>query len=95
MTLNNAVIEYNSTGICKIDLALAIKHFTNKSCIHMDKRSKTYRLRRFTHKQNEVLKVEISEDQALELINKLNLIEFHNAFFRNLSTFRPHDYYGE
>ena len=96
MTLNDCIVTSPSTGECEINLDIAEKYFNNKSMISeyrgitTDEPTK-YTLIRYTHKVNRVLKVEISESDALDLIKRLNLLELRNSFFHRGSTWKTEE----
>ena len=86
MTLDDCVTDAPSTGECKIDLDIAEKYFNKKSLI--SEYNGVYRLIRFTHKYNVVLKVTISEKDAKELTERLDLVMIPNGIFAKASTYK-------
>ncbi len=86
MILNDAVIEFNLTGICKIDIDKAVKAWTNKCFI--SRWGNEYRLIRVKNKNKYALKVGISIKDAKELIKKLELIEHKSDVFNFAFTYK-------
>jgi len=83
MTLNDCVTKFCAAGTCGIDRDIAVKYFTDKSLIYHGKGNNVFRLLRYTHKRNRVLKVEISEADAKFLIGELGLVEVPSGFFNS------------
>ena len=86
MKLQDAIIKWSDTGCVELDLKKAIKYFNKKSII--SKWHNEYTLCRYTHKNNLVLKVTITEQNAKYLIQKLNLVEIRSTIFVHGSTFK-------
>ena len=84
--MNNIIIEFNETGLCLIDIDKVVKGWTEKCSI--SRWHNEYKLIRIKYKKVVALKVNISEKQAKELINKLGLVEIKSATFTNGSTYR-------
>ena len=86
MTLNDCVLKCPFTGECEIDLDIAEKYFNKKSSI--SEHNGAYRLVRYTHKLNTVLKVTISTEDAEELIKRLKLVNIPSGIFAKASTYK-------
>lgn len=98
-TLKDAVIEMPMTGICQIDKYKAIKYFDrfcfiSKYLDHEDKSKAEYKLCRFKNqsKRFNSLKIQISEGDALFIIDELKLNEEKNPIFILGSSFKRDDY---
>jgi len=80
------IIDFNEIGLCIIDVDKAVKGWTEKCSI--SRWHNKYRLIRIKYKKVIALKIKITEEQAKELINKLDLVEIKSETFTNGSTYR-------
>jgi hypothetical protein len=87
--LNDCIKDCPSTGPVALDMTKALKLFTKRCFI--SKYSEEYRLYRVTHKRMFSMKVTISEEDAKELIEKLQLVEHKSGTFKYGSTFLMKD----
>ena len=83
--LNHCIKTLPSTGLCEIDLDIAIKTFTNRCFI--SRWNNEYQLCRKKYKHIYAMKISISESDAKELIQKLDLIEEKSPIFRSGFTY--------
>ena len=65
-------IKYSLTGECEIDVKQVIKKWTLLCRIY--KHNSTYKLIVLTPKGKNKIKIEIKKEDAIEIINQLNLI---------------------
>lgn len=84
MKLEDAIMTMPQTGNCQIDIEKVIQCF-DKNCL-ISRWHDEYRL----HAES-TLKVMISKENALQLIDKLSLHEIKSEVFKNASTFRLED----
>lgn len=76
-TIADSVTEFKNSGPCQINIDLAVKYFDDDSYIFYqlnNKDEKSYRLYRETKRTK--IKFDIYEKDALELIERLNLMFF-------------------
>lgn len=97
-TLIDAVTDMPHTGNCSLDLDKAIKLFDKYCVIVRGKDLLTgetnYRLFRIKAKAKNFkgLKVTISNEDALFLLNSLDLVEVQSGMFRNSTAFYHKDH---
>lgn len=84
ITMHNLIIEFNTTGPCKVDVDKVVAGWSNEFSIsrwHDD-----YRL--IEGNSEDCAKVTITQEQAQEIISKANLLQIKDALFKNGSTYR-------
>lgn len=86
MNLNDAIISRSMHGICELDVEKAVKYFTEKCFI--SQYNGKFTLVRVRNKKAVALKVEISQDDAVELINRVGLTAIKSEVFRDAVTYR-------
>ena len=86
MTLNKCLIKFNEIGQCEIDKKKALNYFTDKCFI--TKWHQEYTLIRVKYKKIIALKIRIKNQDALYLIEMLNLHEYKSDIFNHASTFK-------
>lgn len=80
-------IEFKNTGECNIDINNIIKHFTLLNRIYNIKNE--YYLLEYTPHGKRKLKIQISKEDAIRIIETLNLKPFKNDIFINSITYVP------
>ena len=83
--MKRAIIEFNQTGECKIDINKCIKYWNLLCRIYANKDN--YTLAEFTLKGKCKFKIRIYESDANELIESLNLRVLPNDIFKNSKTY--------
>lgn len=80
-------IQFQNVGICKLDVKGVIKKFTllNRVYQWLDE----YYLMEYTPKCKRKMKIRISEEDAREIIESLQLRPFRDTFFVNAITYVP------
>jgi hypothetical protein len=89
MTLKDCITKFETTGPCAIDVALAIKYFTKRCFI--SKWNNEYRLCRIIYKQILAVRIDISSEDAQEIIDTMGLVEHDSGIFFSGSTFLMKD----
>jgi len=77
LTIANSITEVKDSGPCNINIDLAVKYFDDDSFVFYelkDNEEKSYSLYRETKRT--IIKFHIKEKDALELIERLNLMFF-------------------
>jgi hypothetical protein len=80
------VKKFNETGICEVDVKKLVKAWTPKFVIA--KYSEKYTLIKYGRGQSRSLKVEISKEQATEIIDAAKLFPIQDSFFKNAISYR-------
>ena len=82
------VKEFNDTGICAVDVDMAVKKWNHLWSLSQWK--DTFRLVKMLRKDSDIrdLKVEISNEQAEELIKRMSLVQIQSGVFNSGSTWR-------
>lgn len=89
LALADAVIsDFQQTGICEIVIGEVVKRWNHLWKIYQWRDEFT--LVKFIRKDSEIraLKVAISDQQARELIDKLNLNQYSNGIFKSSSVWK-------
>lgn len=83
----NQYITFRDTGICELDVKGVIKKFTLLNRIYQY--GEEYYLMGYTPKCRRKLKIRISEEDARNIINALQLKPFRDDFFLRAVTYVP------
>ena len=89
--MTNFVKEFNSTGECIVDIEKICQKWNHLYLVY--RYDETYRFIKYKRKDSQIreIKVEISKEQALAVIKRMNLVETPGYPFVKVSTYRPVD----
>lgn len=91
-TLNDIITDYQHTGNCQVDVDLVVKKWNHTWGIYQW--GEQYRLIKMLRlgTESNIIKVQISGEQAKELINRLNL-DGERGMFLSATTWRQSESY--
>lgn len=83
------LIEFDETGVCKVDVGKVVKAWTDK--FMLDVYGEKWRLVKYGRGQN-YAKVQISEEQAQEIIQKAKLRRINSTTFSLAATYKKPEF---
>ncbi len=83
--MNNLITEYHETGVCIIDVNNVCKKWSDKFTILQFQDNYTFVI--FGAKGVYKTKVKISQEQAKEIINSMQLLTIKDSFFTNAKAY--------